>query len=169
MQHDPRNTRRKLFASLAVLTVVFTVAAIAQFTGTSQMIRRNQSCRKPIMLPRISRERSFGEVSPAITAAPAPDVQQAEPKEEIARSRTETAASPGRGQIEGLLDRWRDTFARGDVNGQTILYAPKMESFLSKEWSFAGNGTAGKIAHDGVVSQSAPVRYLGCEVRIPET
>ena len=34
MRQDPQNTHRKLFASLAVLAVVFVIAAIAQFTGT---------------------------------------------------------------------------------------------------------------------------------------
>ena len=131
MQHDPRNTRRKLFASLSVLTVVFTVAAIAQFTGAfpnnppvTKAAERNVTPDQPRAV--------FGEVSPAVTPAPAPDVQKVEPKEEVARSRTETVASPGRGQIEGLLDKWRDTFARGDVNGQTILYAPKMETFYQR-------------------------------------
>ena len=33
MPHDPQNNRLKLFASLIVLAVVLTVAAIAQFTG----------------------------------------------------------------------------------------------------------------------------------------
>lgn len=52
-------------------------------------------------------------------------------EEESARSRTEVTTT-GRGEIDGLLDRWRNTVLRGDVNGQTILYAPKMELFYRR-------------------------------------
>src|SRR6478672_9275157 len=137
MQHDPRNTRRKLFASLAVLTVVFTVAAIAQFTGTLPNVSAvNKPADKPTQANPNQPRAVFGEVPPAAPVSLSPVVQQPQPKAEskgeTARSRTEVGTSPGRGQIEGLLDRWRDTFARGDVNGQTILYAPKMEVFYQR-------------------------------------
>jgi hypothetical protein len=133
MQHDPRKIRRKLFASLAVLTVVFTVAAIAQFTGTLPNVSAvNKAADKPTQVNPNQPRAVFGEVPPAALVVPAPSVQPSEPTEETARSRAEVATSPGRGQIEGLLDRWRKTFARGDINGQTILYAPKMEAFYER-------------------------------------
>lgn len=129
MRQDPQNTHRKLFASLAVLAVVFVIAAIAQFTGTW---RENQPASAATNPPRASGERAvFGDVR--APAAPAPPPAEAKPvtEEESARSRTEVTTT-GRGEIDGLLDRWRNTVLRGDVNGQTILYAPKMELFYRR-------------------------------------
>ncbi len=70
MQHDPRNTRRKLFASLAVLTVVFTVAAIAQFTGTLPNVSAvNKAADKPIQANPNQPRAVFGEASPGRSGA----------------------------------------------------------------------------------------------------
>jgi hypothetical protein len=126
MRQGPRNTHRKLFASLAVLFVVFLIAAIAQFTG---IFGRTP----PASAAGNGRQNShqaravFGEA-----AKPEPEVPQvSEPQKETIRSRAEEPVG-SRAGIDSLLDRWRNTFASGDVNGQVILYAPKMELFYRR-------------------------------------
>ena len=129
MQHNPRNTRRKLFASLSVLTVVFTVAAIAQFTGAfpknppvTKAAERNVTPDQPRAV--------FGGFSRSYASRGA-RLQKSSPRK---KSRVP-------GQKRSLHRPWTDrgtarqvadTFARGDVNGQTILYAPKMETFYQR-------------------------------------
>jgi hypothetical protein len=129
MRQDPRNPRRKLFASLAVLAIVFVIAAIAQFTGALRKAQSASAASTPQSAAPQPRA-VFGELPPE----PASQSQPAEnpkPEEQTARSRSEVT-STARGEIDGLLDRWRNTFLRGDVNGQSILYAPQMELFYRR-------------------------------------
>ena len=141
MRQDPHNTHRKLFASLAILSIVFLIAAIAQFTGSFRKAEAANGvgdARPGVRQPRAV----FGDVRPetsprrpGVTPEVTPGVESAatkdpESEKEAARSRTESPTN--RSEIDGLLDRWRDTYARGDVNGQVILYAPKMELFYRR-------------------------------------
>ena len=129
MRQNPRNTSRKLFASLAVLAIVFVIAAIAQFTGALRKAQPASAASSPQSTATQPRA-VFGELPQAPPRQPQP-VEKTEAGEETARSRSE-ATITARGEIDSLLDRWRNTFLRGDVNGQTILYAPKMELFYRR-------------------------------------
>ena len=128
MPHDPQRNRLKLFGSLIVLAIVMIIATIAQFTGrradTAAPQARNRSQPRAV----------FGDTRPATPVesreAP-PEVQQAAPVDESSPGSEEASAVPA-SDINGLLDRWRDTVVRRDVNAHAILYAPKMDKFFRR-------------------------------------
>ncbi len=128
MPHDPQRNRLKLFGSLIVLAIVMIVATMAQFTGrwadTPAPQFRNRSQPRAV----------FGDTrstTPAEARELEPETQQAAPVDESSRESEEAPAVPP-SDINGLLDRWRDTVVRGDVNAHAILYAPKMDKFFRR-------------------------------------
>ena len=151
MRHNNWNARRKLKASLAVLGLVLVIAAIAQFTGkdtrTNPYAATNTETRapEPRTLPQAKNNREpagravFGvdeprpaDTRPDPTAATLP--RNAEPTNETlepsTRGRTTELSASNTEGIDELLARWRDTVVKGDVQGQTALYAPKLERFF---------------------------------------
>jgi hypothetical protein len=145
MRRTNWTARRKLMASLAVLGFVLVVAAVAQFTGKDTRANPYASTARSTP-PRTSAEPSgravFGagdnahdeardDVRPSPTGESplagrtAPVV--AEKEETSTRARSTDADTGG---IDRLLARWRDTVAKGDVDGNTELYAPRVDRFF---------------------------------------
>ena len=140
MMRSGRRNQLKLMGSLAVLAVVFVIAAIAQFKGDHppNPYTANAKVAEP---PEIGRERAvFGEERPNPTAdspvAPHPPASSAAAEtadpEPDQRARAAEPTSPPAG-VNELLERWRRTVILGDVNAQTILYAPQMERFFNRK------------------------------------
>jgi hypothetical protein len=117
--------RRKLYASLAVLAIVLAIAAIAQFTGTARRTNPYAASEPPVTTTG-PRERAVFGGGPPRSSPIAPD------PEASTRSRSSTAGEPPAkaAGIDQFLDRWRDTVARGDVDGNTDLYAPTVTRFF---------------------------------------
>jgi hypothetical protein len=130
MPYDSRKNRFKLLGSLVVLTLVFLIAAIAQFTDIRpQSAEQSQVESTGLAAGKGSsqnRPRAVfgGEARPAPTSDPSPL-----PEAEDSRARTDDSSTKT-AEINGLLDRWRSSIISGDVNAQTILYAPRMEHFF---------------------------------------
>jgi hypothetical protein len=125
MPHDPNKTRLKVMSSLATLAIVMVIAAIAQYTGKDRRNPYEQP--KVASTPRDHAEPRavFGDTRPQPTdPAPTPKPTISE---ETSRSRIEIGSTP---EITDLLNRWRDSVIRGDVNAHTVLYAPKMDHFF---------------------------------------
>lgn len=131
MRQTSWTARRKLFASLSVLAVVLVIAAIVQFTGKpparSPYAGGAPATAAPTAEP--GERAVFGsDPRPAPTAESprlaSPPVQN-EPEEPTTRARAETSAG-----IDEFLTRWSNTVARGDVEGQAALYAPKVDRFF---------------------------------------
>lgn len=145
MRRTNWNARRKLFASLAVLGIVLIIAAIAQFTGkdrranpyASSDSRSTTTATVPSPDSASQNRAVFGadprpqptDASPIVRRTPvAPAPEDAEP---TTRSRTAPLPEqPNKAGIDQFLTRWRDTVTRGDVQGQTSLYAPHVERFF---------------------------------------
>jgi hypothetical protein len=128
MPQDQRRNRLKLLGSLAILAVVLVVAAISQFEGRETGTRQRS---EPVtQLPRAV----FGGdhlTEPVATAPvqPAPAASAATP---AAEGKTAGEAEGKAVGVDGLLSRWRASVLKGDVDAQTILYAPRMEHFFRK-------------------------------------
>jgi hypothetical protein len=141
MRQTNWNARRKLMASLAVLGVVLVIAVIAQFTGRSTRANPYAATRTPEVktAEKPGGRAVFGTEQPTGAREARPDptsatlprpVEPANEAEPSTRGRaTEPVTSTSAG-IDQLLDRWRDTVAKGDLEGQTELYAPKLERFF---------------------------------------
>lgn len=127
MRQTSWTARRKLFASLVVLGVVLVIAAIVQFTGKRPAESPYASAAPATATPNRGERAVFGsDPRPAPTAeSPRPMPARTEAEEPITRARTETSAG-----IDEFLSRWRNTVATGDVDGQTALYAPKVDRFF---------------------------------------
>ncbi len=120
----PRDKNRlKLLGSLAVLVAVLVVAAIAQFGGYDPRASSAIAPSPPSSQPRAV----FGEGPPASVKPPVPD----NPETESMRSRVSDAEKE-LADIQGFLNRWRTSTIDGNVNAQTILYAPRMDHYFRK-------------------------------------
>ena len=114
-------SRFKLLGSLAVLVAVLVIAAIAQFGGDEL---RGPSAVAPS--PQNPQPRAvFGEGPPPPVKPPVSDNIETE----SIRSR---ASDTGKdlAEIHGLLNRWRISTIDGNVDAQTILYAPRMDHYF---------------------------------------
>jgi hypothetical protein len=139
--------RRKLLASFAVLGIVLVIATIAQFTGKDTRRNPYAATRAPDAktpakeakkTPESSGRAVFGaeearrsDTRPDPTSPTLP--QAAEPQNDVelsTRGRTTDSADSNTAGINELLTRWRDTVAKGDLEGQTQLYAPKLDRFF---------------------------------------
>jgi hypothetical protein len=125
MPHDPKRNRLKLFGSLIVLAIVLIIATIAQFTGRRRVTPVPQD-RGPTQARAV-----FGDTRAIQPAEARPGTEQRAPVEEASRGREESAPAPA-SDINGLLNRWRDTVVRGDSNAHAILYAPRMDRFFRR-------------------------------------
>lgn len=118
--------RRKLLASMTVLAIVLIIAAIAQFTGADSRANPYASA-TPNRTPG-PRAVFGGDPQPDRGTAVAADT----PNEPETRARTAPPEelATGNASIEAFLDRWRETVIKGDVEGQTALYAPTVSRFF---------------------------------------
>ena len=144
MQRTNSRSRRKLMVSLAVLAMVFIVAAVAQFTGRpTANPYKDPVAEQPSLAPEEDAQQRpvFGDRRPAPTDSsprPSPSAVEGEPnrnEESQSRTRTTTTAEDRRAAPEGLnevLDQWRESIMNGDVDAQVNLYAPKMDRFFTK-------------------------------------
>jgi hypothetical protein len=129
------SSRRKLTFSLAVLAIVLVIAAIAQIRGKGRRVNPYANGAEQAPMAR-SAPRATADERPVFgdTSAPAPRVT---PKDrpadtEATRGRTTAAAPSNSADIHRLLDEWRATLVRGDVNAQANLYAPHVDRFFTK-------------------------------------
>jgi hypothetical protein len=139
MRQTNWNARRKLFASLVVLAIVLVIAAIAQFTGKERRVNP-YAASNPVPQAPVARTQPGGRAvfggdprSDPTDASPQPGSSNRETAESATRSRAtnNTESVPGAsGDIEHFLARWRDTVARGDLEGQANLYAPTVTRFF---------------------------------------
>jgi hypothetical protein len=132
MPHDPRKTRLKILGSLTVLAIVMVIAVIAQFTGNGRWNRDNRQTSDSTA--RSTQPRAvFGD-----TTSPPPRQQESPPPsgDISTRSRADTPGAAttqiANMEIDDLLNHWRDSVIRGDVNAHVILYAPKMDQFFRR-------------------------------------
>jgi hypothetical protein len=114
-----------------VLAIVMIVATIAQFTGKSKVTPVSQDRYR-------SQPRAvFGDTNRIQPASERPSnteqplSREEPPSEAASRSREDSSAMPA-SDINGLLNRWRDTVVRGDSKAHAILYAPKMDKFFRR-------------------------------------
>jgi len=111
-----------------VLTAVFIVAAIAQFGGDWRRDPIGVVTSPPNSQPRAV----FGDGPPARETAsvPAkPSLPATELETESTRSRV-SDSDKASAEIHGLLNRWRASTIDGNIDAQTILYAPRVEHFF---------------------------------------
>ena len=121
----PRDKNRlKILGSLVVLVVVFVVAGIAQFGAKWHRSPQAIAPSPPSSQPRAV----FGEGPPAPVQPPVPDNPETEPTMRARVSDGEKELA----EIQGFLDRWRTSTIDGNVNAQTILYAPRMDHYFRK-------------------------------------
>jgi hypothetical protein len=137
MRSRTTTSRRKLTFSLAVLAIVFVIAAIAQIRGKDRRVNpyANGSEHGPMARATPPEEESQERPTFGTTTAPATPTTPREGRpaqdEEVTRARTKPVAANG-GDINRLLDQWRLTVVRGDVGGQADLYAPRVDRFFTK-------------------------------------
>jgi hypothetical protein len=137
MRSRTSTSRRKLTFSMAVLAMVFVIAAIAQIRGKDRRVNPYANGAEHAPMARATpqeqetQERpTFGDATPPATRTnpkAAPPARDAE----VTRARTTAVAANG-GDIHRLLDQWRLTVVRGDVSGQANLYAPQVDRFFTK-------------------------------------
>jgi hypothetical protein len=137
MRSRTTTSRRKLTFSLAVLAMVFVIAAIAQLRGKDRRVNpyangaEHAPTAKATPQEQEAQERpTFGTTTRPATRTTPSASRQAEDGE-VTRSRTTAVVANG-GDIHRLLDQWRLTVVRGDVGGQADLYAPRVERFFTK-------------------------------------
>jgi hypothetical protein len=125
----PRDKNRlKLLGSLTVLAAVLIIAAIAQYGRGQQAGQTSVAASTPNPQPRAV----FGEGPlPRVTASTPqkPSLPEIEQERESTRSRV-TDSGKNLAEIHSLLNRWRTSTIDGNVDAQTILYAPRMEHFF---------------------------------------
>jgi len=128
MAYYRRKTRFKILGSFTVLAIVMVIAVIAQFTGNARANREKQQTSRSAQ-PRAV----FGDTSSSLPR------QQGTPQpnaDATSRSRVDTpaenSAATANADINDLLNRWRDSVVRGDVNAHVILYGPKMDQFFRR-------------------------------------
>jgi len=120
MRTTSQKTRLKTLVSLAVLAAVLIIATIAQFTRPQPA-----NAYKGAIPARKEARAVFGERAPIERSVPESTRTRIEPLPQP------DAAAPVAG-VNDLLERWRETVMRGDVNAHTILYAPRMDQFFRR-------------------------------------
>ena len=129
------SSRRKLTLSLAVLAMVFVIAAIAQYRGRDTRVNPYANAAEQAPMAKVTPQQqsperpTFGATTPVESRASAREAPIRDT--EVTRDRTTSAPASG-DDIHRLLDQWRLTVVRGDVSGQTNLYAPRLSRFFTK-------------------------------------
>jgi ketosteroid isomerase-like protein len=134
MRSRSSSSRRKLTFSLAVLAIVLVIAAIAQVRGKGRRVNPYANGAEQAPIAR-SAPQAAADERPVFGDTPAA-ASRVTPKDrptatEAMRGRT-TAAPSKSDDIHRLLDEWRSTLVRGDVNAQANLYAPRVDRFFTK-------------------------------------